>query len=133
MIIDGHDVALDTNIKFHSRNGKDTKLIQGHVVSMCDYDIAKVYSDIVKYHQEVLESVTAGTVPTDPTTLKYFVIRDVQGNKNSYAVEWVEPTTLQIIADANNIILTVYDVPSSEGDTLVKLLRDNNYKALVTG
>lgn len=133
MIVDSQDIQVGMNIKFRTINGKDTNIIQGHVIAIADYMVAKIYSDILRYHQEVLESPAGSSLPTDPSVLNYFIIKDVQGEINAYAAEWVSETTLEIIADANKLIITIYDVLDTETDTILKLLKDNNYKALITG
>lgn len=132
MIIDSKTVDLGDNISFRSINGKDNKIIQGYVVAICDYQVAKLYSDVIKYHQEVLESNPTSNITEDATVLNYFVIKDIQNRTNAYAVDWVEATTLTIIAVNNDINLTVFDVAQSELETILKLLRDNGYNALET-
>ena len=131
MIVDNKDISVGMNVKFRTINAKDPNLIQGFVVGLSDYNVATVYGDVVKYHQEVLESNPTAGIVEDPTVLNYMIIKDVQGVVKPYAAEWVEPTTMTIIAVSNDIRITVYDVPSTETETVLKLLRDHGYKALV--
>jgi len=134
MIIDGKDVTVGMLIKFRTINGLDPNIISGYVIALCDYNVARVYSDVVKYHEEVKESnPTNNNIPDDAKTLSYFVVKNHEDIIESYAVEWVEPTTLEIVEIANDIIIKIYDVPDTETETILKLLRDNGYQALRIG
>jgi hypothetical protein len=133
MIVDAHDITVGMNIKFNTINGKDPSLIQGFVIATCQFDVAKIYGDVIKYHQEVLESNPNPTIPIpeDPTVLNYFIIKDVQGDTKPYAAEWVATDSLSIISTSNDILIKIYDTPNTESETILKLLRDNGYKALI--
>ena len=129
MIVDGQDIQVGMIIQFRSINAKDPNLIQGVVMALCDYPIAKTFSDVVKYNQEVLESNP--TSEPDPTVLHYMIIKDEQGVAKAYAITWVEPTTLRILDTTNDIKIIIYDTPNTETETILKLLRDNGYKSAV--
>ena len=130
MIINNEEVVVGANVKFETINSKDPNLIQGFIIGLCDYNIASAYGDVVKYHQEVLESNPTVSITEDATLLNYMIIKDVQGVIKPYAQEWVNEGTFHILNVSNDIKITIYDIPSTETETILKLLRDNGYKAL---
>lgn len=126
MIIDGKTIEVGTTIKFRTINSYDTNLWTGTIVAIGNYDVAKMYTDVVAYHQNVLKD----TPELDPAnTLTYLIIKTTEDIVRAFAVDWIEVTTLVIVDTSNNINIIVYNVDSGEVDTILTLLRDNNYNA----
>lgn len=131
MEIGQKEFTVGATIKFHTINGKDTHIIQGEVIAICNYQIAIAYGDVIKYHQEVLETNPTTTLTEDATVLEYILIKDVQGVLKPYTKEWIDAASFYVLDVSNDIDIRIYDVPDTETETILKLLRDNGYKALV--
>lgn len=74
MIVDGQEVDRGMIVQFRTMNPKDPNVRQGYVVALANYDIAKTYMDVVKYHEEVLEN-GAYSDETDVTALNFMILK----------------------------------------------------------
>lgn len=124
MIVDGQTVSVGDKIKFRTINSYDTNVWTGDVMGFVNYDIAKLHTDVVAYHTNVLKT----NPDVDPAAeLDYILIKTTEGVVRAYAVDWVQPTTLVIVDTSNNITVKVYNVTAEQGVTILTLLKDNNY------
>ena len=127
MEINGVTIEIGTIIKFNTLNNKEVTPIQSTVVGLITAENARPYGDIVKYHQEVLESQPTANIDTDPYGYTFILLSDHQGVKRVIAPAWIETNSLEEIDTTNIINLKVYGVPNSAKQEILNLLRDNGY------
>lgn len=129
MIVAGKNINNGDLITFDTYNANDTTRLQGYVEAVdVSYSIATHYSDVPKYHQEVIENEPS--VPEDFTTLKYFIIRldtDLEQSFLGIAVDWVEQ--LDIVTVNQDINITVFNVDETGIRDVLAILRSNGYRA----
>ena len=131
MIVDGKNIETGSIIQFNVVNGKDPGTKAGVVIAECGYKVARVYGDIVRYHQEVNESLGGSPITTPLEELEFFVIETESGITEAIATDWVAVSSLVINDVENDILIKIYNKPNSEIDTILTILRDNGYVANV--
>ena len=127
MTINGIDIEIGTIINFRTLNNREVAPIQSTVVGFLTADDARLYWDIVKYHQEVLESNPSSNLDQTPTGYTFLLLSDHQGVKRVMAKEWILESSLEKVDTTNVIDLKVYGVPNEEKQNILNLLRDNGY------
>ena len=134
VIINGHEIDIGTNIKFSTINTYDNVVWIGVVTGIVDYGIAKMITDIDKYHAEVLKD-TPGLDPAD--TLQYIVIETVDdgspSRKVAFAVDWIEETSLEVITVTDSADFRVFNIPETEIQNVLNTLLEAGYKASFIG
>lgn len=134
MIIDGKTVEINSIVKFKSMNNYDSNLWQGTVVAFGSAEVAKNFTDIYAYHQNILRSVreqfeTGTGAYIEADALSYFVIRCLDNVIRAFAVEWISPSSLEIIDTTTNITVKIYNVHTTSIDNIINLLKDNGFVA----
>lgn len=124
------DIEIGTIIKFNTLNNKETTKIHSTVAGIVTAENARPYGDIVKYHQEVLESVPGAGLDPTPNGYTFILLSDHQGVKRVMAPEWIELSTLEEVATTNIVDIKVYGITDEEKQTVLNLLRDNGYTVL---
>ena len=114
------EIKVGMTIQFQSNNPYDNNIYSGLVISLCDYEIARIYSDIVRYNEEV-----QGELPDTPDIklLNYFIVRNNTGNApTAFALEWIKANTLKVIVVPRTSTLEIYNASDNQLKEAVKLL-----------
>lgn len=124
---------LDRIVVFKSKNDKDETIWQGRVEGQMLYSFAKTLDDLVPYHANV-ERNDSDVPPIQ--TLDYFMIRldPEKSNANAprvFAREWILPNSFQIIDPANEIQVRIFDVPNTNEQRILDILRNAGYRAII--
>ena len=117
-------------ISFRSVNQLDNVLWQGTITGICSYDIVQnLREDLLPYYREV-KKVIHDMAPVEQLT--YFTLKYRQGEKTGRLVmakDWIEPTSVQKIVINNHFDIRIYDLDSTQAQTILDLLTSNNFKS----
>lgn len=121
-----NDVNVGNVATLTSKNDKEPQTITGVITGKVSYTIAKVFDDLIQYHQEVLE--TNPGLP-DPENLDYFIIESEtqEGVARVFAPEWVD--TYNETSINTDLDVRIFNKDSSELPAILSLLRNNGYAA----
>lgn len=125
MIVDGTNIKNNDIVRFRLINSYDPGYKIGTVVGIVSYAIASPYGDLISYHAEVLKDHEG--LPTDVTTFEFLLVRLPNNEIRAYALPWIETASLSLVDANNNITIKIFNVPSQEAATILKILRDANY------
>ena len=126
------DIVIGGTISFTSKAVNDNNLYYGVVEGEVKSIVAQKFDDIVTYNSSV-QSQDA-TVP-DVTLQTFLLINLLEPIDNSnrfmipFSTDWINLSTLQIVANQNNATLTVYGVNSSNIQNVLNLLIANGFPA----
>lgn len=134
LILNGHEIVPGLKIKFNTINTYDAENWIGVVAGIVDYSIAKVFTDVDKYHAEVLKD-TAGL---NPVAEQQFILINTADDGNpsrkvAFAVQWIDEPTLDPIAITNVITLKVYDILETDIVNALAALAEAGFKAKYVG
>lgn len=131
MIITADQIQLGQTIRFTTVNPHDNIVWQGTVVGFCNYDIAKLISDIDSYSQEIQRSKVS---VDDKTTLKYLVLSVDENQtgvytKRVFATTWIEPSSLEVVTVGENVDIRIYDVSPEKIEDILQMISSAGYYA----
>ena len=123
------EIKVGMTIQFQSNNPYDNNIYSGLVISLCDYEIARMYTDIVRYNEEVQGEVSE---TPDIKLLNYFIVRNNSGNApTAFALEWIKTNTLKVIVVPRTSILEVYNASDNQLKEAVKLLSNAGFSVKI--
>ncbi len=128
------DIVKGAVVRLSTLALNDSNIYQGAVIGEGNsYEVAKSYGDIVTYNNNVPGNL-------DLELLDFFILKlsgIPEGPQNKFAIaiakEWVNESTLTIIATQKRLYLTVYDVDIANSQDVIDTLKAANFKAIVTG
>ncbi len=127
MEINGIVIEIGKILKFNTLNNKETTPIHSTVVGIITSENAKIYGDIVKYHQEVLTSQPTAGLDPSPDGYVFMLLSDHQGIKRVMAAEWIQTSSLEEVDTTNIVTVRVFGITDSAKQDVLNLLRDNGY------
>jgi hypothetical protein len=134
LILNGHEIVNGLKVRFSTINSYDNVVWSGIVAGVVSYDIAKVFTDVDKYHAEVLKD-NAGLDPANEQ--QYILINTVDdgqpSRKVAFAVQWIDESTLVVIDITNTITIKVYDIPDTDIVNVLNTLANAGFKAKYVG
>lgn len=127
------DVEPGSMVTFRSKNANDTVLWRGVVeMNRGTYKSIRNYTNPAAYNQAVRQ--TDPTVPSDETTLNYFLITVDNNSSNPttlvFAQEWIEPGSLVVITPGNKVTLQVDD-PNNNTNQIISILANAGYSVKI--
>lgn len=126
MLVNGLTLELGTIVKFKTKNPQDPQLWQGTIIAFGNYAIARAYTDVAAYHQQVLVAEPA----LDPIEeLDFIVIEcsDADQTVRAFAVDWITVVTLAIVDTSNDATIKVYNVTTEQALVLKQLIQDQGF------
>jgi len=130
LILNGHEIVTGLKIQFSTINTYDSNVWIGVVAGVVTYDVAKAFTDVDKYHAEVLKDTPSVTPAAEQ---EYIIINTADdGNparKIAFAVEWIDEATLAPIAITNSINIKVFDVLETDIVNVINALAEAGFKA----
>lgn len=134
LILNGHEIVPGLKIKFSTINTYDNQVWTGVVAGVVDYGVAKAFTDVDKYHAEVLKD----TPGLDPTSEQEYIIINTADDGNpsrkvAFAVQWIDEPTLDPIAIENTITIKVYDILETDIVNAINALAEAGFKAKYVG
>lgn len=118
------NININDIIGFKSKAINDNNYYNGKVLSICNFDLAKNYSDLLAYGNNVITS--DASIPS-PEECTYVIIEKEDGKGIiSFAQEWMN--NLIIITSYKKIDITVYNLADVEIDGVYSTL----YNALLS-
>lgn len=126
------DIEPDSMITFRSKNANDPTIYRGVLEMVGTYKAIRGYCNPAAENQAVRQSDP--TVPSDETTLTYFLItidNDAsQKTERVFAEEWILSGTLAVIDPGNKVTIRVDD-PKNDPLLIVSLLGSAGYKSRI--
>lgn len=129
------DISIGDKISFSSKLPSDSNTYHGEVVGEVTDRIAKTYTEIYTYNNNI--RAVDPSVP-DPELLSFILIALIDPLENSnkftipFAKEWISEPTLNIIATDRVAILEVFDVDNVNANDVVDILRSAGFKSRIT-
>lgn len=127
MEINNITIDIGDVVKFHSLNDKELHLIEGTVKSIGAADRMGIFGDIIRYHQEVLESAPTAGIELTPSNYNFMLIEDHQGIQRLYAPAWILESSFEKVEETNVLDIKIFGIPDTERQVVLNLLRDNHY------
>ena len=121
---------IGDTIRFSSINPKDTRIWQGKVIGITNYQIAAHYADIVNYYQQVKAAVEN---PNQLSLLNQtdFILIDMETASGSIvkpiSLEWIDASTFKVVQNENSYLIQVYTHSGETAADVLQLLRDNGF------
>lgn len=124
---------MDRIVLFRSKNDKDDTIWEGRVEARMLYRFARTLGDLIPYHTNV-ERNDPDVPPIK--TLDYFMIRLDPERSNAaeprvFAREWILPNSFEILEPTNEIRIRVLDVPDTNQQRILDILRNAGFRAIV--
>lgn len=134
LILNGHEIVNGLKIKFSTINTYDGELWIGLVSGIVDYEVAKTFTDVDKFHAEVLKD----TPGLDPAAEQEYVLISTTDDGNpsrkvAFAVQWIDEPTLVPIDITNAINIRVYDILETDIVNAINVLAEAGFKAKYVG
>ena len=123
--VNTNNITVNDVIKFKSKNPYDKKTYIGTIVALCDFNIARKESDVVRYNTEV-QSIYP-TVP-DERTLKYMIIQESDDvSPIAFGIDWILEGSLVLVDLVASSIVQIYDTTEKSVTAAIELLADNGF------
>ena len=122
------DIALGMSITFKTLNPHDNVRWAGTVESICKYNTARQFQDIEPYYQEV-KRVHSDIASKE--NLTYIGLNVLENDSHSvmryFALEWIDPSSLEELNYNNYIDFRVYDINDDTATEILQTLRSMGY------
>lgn len=128
------DIIVGNTITFQSKAVDDTNFYYGIVIGMVTSEIASKYADITTYNNNV--QAADNNVP-EVSLQDFLLIKLIEHVDDStkyiipFSTDWINPTSLTIVATKNITILRVFDVNSANVQNVINLLATAGFQAKV--
>jgi hypothetical protein len=127
------DIEPGSMITFRSKNANDPTIWRGTLeIPTGTYKSIRRYGNPAAENQAVRQ--TDPTVPTDETTLTYFLITvdndSTEKTERVFAQEWIQAGSLVVINPGNKVTLIVDD-PNNDPLMIVSLLASAGYSSRI--
>lgn len=134
LILNGHEIVTGLKIKFSTLNTYDNEVWVGLVAGIVDYGVAKTFTDVDKYHAEVLKDNTG----LDPAADQEYILINTTDDGNptkkvAFATQWIDEPTLEAITLTSIVKINVYDIPDTEITNVLNTLATAGYRAKYVG
>lgn len=126
-------IDIGQTIRFTTINPHDNIVWEGKVIAFCDYNIARMISDIDAYFQEIQRSQVS---VEDKTALQYIVLSVDENQtgvytKRVFSTTWIEPSSLEVVDVNLNVDIRIYDVSKEKIEDIIQLLRSTGYQVSI--
>jgi hypothetical protein len=128
-------LARGTKVTFRTKSPIDQTKYIGRILGIdLDYSLATGYTSIDEYHANVLRS---DPILSGVKNLSYFVIGiesqatgDVVEHR-SFANEWIEPGSLEVITDKKSWLISVWSMPTEDPVEIIRTLAAAGYASVL--
>lgn len=132
-IVDPDTLTIGQNIRFKTLSPHDNVLWSGKIKAITDYSIAKNYSDVDTYYQDIVRN---GIELAAKENLSYLLINISEDtNVNTirvFATAFLDVSTLEIIDVNTYITFKVYDISSDKAKDLLTTIQSLGYVAEIS-
>lgn len=125
-----NSITIGQRLRFMLLSPHDTSYHQGTVVSLCDYDSAKRYSDIdVEYSMLTKSGKEVEHKEADIYVVLKYTSIDGVSQLTAYGRSWIDPATLEVVDENTYYDIRVYDIAESVAQDVVKSIEAMGYAA----
>lgn len=120
-------ITVGRTVRFKTVSPHDNVHWTGVVKAICDYQMASLYTDIDAYYADVQRTVRN---LANKENLTYFIITvadEAETAHRAFAMEWVDLSTLEFIAENTYVDFRVYDVDTSKAKDILYDLTSKGY------
>lgn len=132
-IVDLDTLTIGQNIRFKTLSPHDNVLWSGKIKAITDYSIAKNYSDVDTYYQDIVRN---GIELAAKENLSYLLINISEDtNVNTirvFATAFLDVSTLEIIDVNTYTAFKVYDISSDKAKDLLTTIQSLGYVAEIS-
>lgn len=132
-IVDPDTLTIGRNIRFKTLSPHDNVLWSGKIKAITDYSIAKNYSDVDTYYQDIVRN---GIELAAKENLSYLLINISEDtNVNTirvFATAFLDVSTLEIIDVNTYTTFKVYDISSDKAKDLLTTIQSLGYVAEIS-
>lgn len=132
-IVDPDTLTIGQNIRFKTLSPYDNVLWSGKIKAITDYSIAKNYSDVDTYYQDIVRN---GIELAAKENLSYLLINISEDtNVNTirvFATAFLDVSTLEIIDVNTYTTFKVYDISSDKAKDLLTTIQSLGYVAEIS-
>lgn len=124
------ECAIGNYIKFAVISNLDNNIYSGRIVSICDYDTARIYSDVAATHQEMLQSGIEFDI--DITQMRFIIVQCYDDVRRAFAFDpngqsWFYGNRVKLIDPGSTYFIKVFNSTKDDVLAAVTLLRDRGY------
>ena len=131
--INSLSVNIGSKVKFRTINNNDSNIYHGEVSAFSDYTLARIITDIANYQEEVKKDTPSVPLLVDLNFLILTLDDPVeQGKKVAIAQEWIQSATFELLDDIVTLDIQIRNVPTSQVQTVLQVLRDANFTPELT-
>ena len=132
-IVDPDTLTIGQNIRFKTLSPHDHVFWSGKIKAITDYSIAKNYSDVDTYYQDIVRN---GIELAAKENLSYLLINISEDtNVNTirvFATAFLDVSTLEIIDVNTYTTFKVYDISSDKAKDLLTTIQSLGYVAEIS-
>lgn len=125
-VIEASSITTGMTISFRTHNPHDNVVWTGKVIALCDYDVAKLFTDVDTFHQEVVRS-DPNTNYGSASELDYLVLEFKDNNANvikqAFALPWLVASSIEAINEKEYIDIRVYSISSTKAQDLAAAIQ----------
>lgn len=127
-----NDLLLGDVIQFKTLNPHDNIVWTGKIAAFCNYDVARRFSDVDSFYQEVKRNHSY--IP-DKEVLNYLLLEVTQTDASIVTIvaakEWIDPSTLEKVSGNTHTDIRIYNIDMNKAQDILSYIRTAypNYNA----
>lgn len=129
-MIDINSLALKQTIRFKILSPHDTMYHTGTITSICDYETAKLFSDVDVTYQEIVRSGKSVTAKEAETYYKLTYTNESNVSQaTAFGKTWIDQATLELVSENTRHDIRLYDVDVTTATAILKSIQAMGYTA----
>ena len=133
---DPRSLKIGDTIKFSVKDYTDNVVYSGRIVSICDYQAARSYDDVVSRHQSMKSAdATLGNVET----FRFYIVECHDGVRRPFGYcpsgpvvesggfSWFANDRVELIMPGNEYTVTLFNTTSDDAAMAVRILREHGF------
>lgn len=126
-----NQIGLGDTIKFTVKDYNDTNTYVGEVVSICDYEMARSFEDVIARHQSML--IADSTLNEDISKYRFLVVKMYDGTRRPFAFDldtgnsWFTNNEVDVIVPTTSWTITLTGCTRAQAITATYILKQQGY------
>ena len=118
------EITVGMTVKLTTISNRDTTIYRGKVVSICGYEIAKLFGDVDALHMDMRAANT--NLDNTAEGYKFIIVECHDGKKRPFAEEWLPNKSVEVTDEGTVRLIAIYDVTDTKLNEILRMLRQND-------